>query len=293
MNWLTRIIRPKIKGDSKASTPEGLWIKCPSCGQALFQKELERNLDVCAHCENHFRISGQRRIDITLDEDGREELLGNIEPVDPLKFKDSKPYKTRIKEAQKKTGNPDALRLFKGAIKGVPVICAAFDFPFLGGSMGSVVGSKIAAGALAAVEQRCGFIVFSASGGARMQEGILSLMQMARTSTALTRLEQAGLPYISVLTDPTSGGVTASFAMLGDINIAEPNALICFAGPRVIEQTVREKLPPGFQRSEYLLDHGFLDMICHRNEMRDTLADLLTRFTSHQAKIPDFATNLR
>nr|CRH06202.1 Acetyl-coenzyme A carboxylase carboxyl transferase subunit beta (ACCase beta chain) [Candidatus Magnetococcus massalia] len=285
INWLTRIIRPKLKAESKrpaSQTPEGLWIKCPECGQALFQKELERNLDVCPHCDNHFRMSGQRRIDITLDEAGREELLSNIQPTDPLKFKDTKRYKDRVKDAQKKTGHNDALRLFKGNIKGVPAVVASFDFHFLGGSMGSVVGAKVAQGALAAVENNCGYVLFAASGGARMQEGILSLMQMAKTSAALTKLEEAGLPFICILCDPTSGGVTASFAMLGDILIGEPNALICFAGPRVIEQTVRETLPPGFQRSEYLLEHGFLDMIIHRAEMRDTLADLLARMTAWQ-----------
>ncbi|MEG3637720.1 acetyl-CoA carboxylase, carboxyltransferase subunit beta [Magnetococcus sp. PR-3] len=284
-SWLTRLL-PKIKSESRrAQTPEGLWIKCPNCGQALFQKELERSLDVCPHCDNHFRTSGQRRIDITLDEDGREELLTNIQPADPLKFKDTKKYRDRVKDAQKKTGQNDALRLFKGTIKGVPAVVAAFDFHFLGGSMGSVVGAKVAQGALAAAEAECGYVLFAASGGARMQEGILSLMQMAKTSAALTKLEEKGLPFIVVLTDPTSGGVTASFAMLGDIHIGEPNALICFAGPRVIEQTVREKLPPGFQRSEYLLEHGFLDMIVSRDKMRDMLADLLARMTSWQEPV--------
>ncbi|MBF0178966.1 MAG: acetyl-CoA carboxylase carboxyltransferase subunit beta [Magnetococcales bacterium] len=281
MNWFNRIIKPKIKVAATRAQhpPEGLWIKCEPCGQTLFHKELERNLHVCPHCKRHFRINGQARIDITLDPEGRKELFAGLHPSDPLKFKDLKRYRDRLREAQKETGVNDAVRLFKGTIKGVPAVVGAFDFQFLGGSMGSVVGAKVAQGALAAAEEECGFVVFSASGGARMQEGILSLMQMARTSTALTRLEELGLPFISVLTDPTTGGVTASFAMLGDIILAEPNALICFAGPRVIEQTVRESLPEGFQRSEYLLEHGFVDRICPRNEMRDQLADFLSRLT--------------
>ncbi len=279
MNWISRIIPPKIKENVRRSsqTPEGLWIKCEPCGKALFQKELERNLHVCPHCGNHFRLSGHRRVEVTLDPGGREELFSGLHPSDPLKFKDLKKYKDRIREAQKKTGTNDAVRVFKGAIKGIPAVVTAFDFSFLGGSMGSVAGAKVAQGALAALEAGCGYVVFAASGGARMQEGILSLMQMARTSAALTRLDEARLPYISVLTDPTTGGVTASFAMLGDVIIAEPNALICFAGPRVIEQTVHETLPEGFQRSEHLLSCGFVDLICPRSQMRDTLADLLSR----------------
>ncbi|MBF0621366.1 MAG: acetyl-CoA carboxylase carboxyltransferase subunit beta [Magnetococcales bacterium] len=280
INWLTRIIKPKIKGNSKRTSPrEGLWKKCPSCGQALFHTELERNLDVCRHCQHHFRVSSMRRMEMTLDSDGREELFPALYPSDPLKFKDIKRYRDRVKDAQKSSGTNDAARVVKGSIKGVPAVVTSFEFGFMAGSMGSVVGAKIAHGALAAVENKCGFITFAASGGARMQEGILSLMQMAKTSAALTKLEAAGLPYISVLTDPTTGGVTASFAMLGDVILAEPNALICFAGPRVIEQTIREKLPEGFQRSEYLLDHGFLDAICHRKDLRNTLADILSRLT--------------
>ncbi|MBF0190438.1 MAG: acetyl-CoA carboxylase carboxyltransferase subunit beta [Magnetococcales bacterium] len=281
MNWFSRIIKPKIKvaGNRAQHPPEGLWIKCEPCGQTLFHKELERNLHVCPHCKHHFRISGFARIDITLDPEGRKELFANLQSTDPLKFKDLKRYRDRVRDAQKETGLQDAVRVFKGTIQEVPAVVAAFDFSFLGGSMGSVAGAKVAQGALAAVEERCGYVVFSASGGARMQEGILSLMQMARTSTALTRLDEAGLPFISVLTDPTTGGVTASFAMLGDIILAEPHALICFAGPRVIEQTMRETLPEGFQRSEYLLEHGFIDRICPRDEMRDQLSDLLARLT--------------
>lgn len=279
-NWITRIIKPKIKENVRRSqTPEGLWVKCEPCGKVLYQKELTRNLDVCPHCQHHFRISGYRRIEITLDEEGRQELFSGLHPSDPLKFKDIKRYRDRIRDAQKINGTHDAVRVFKGSIKTIPVVVTAFDFGFLGGSMGSVAGAKVAQGALTAIEENCGYVVFATSGGARMQEGILSLMQMAKTSAALTKLDQSRLPFISVLTDPTTGGVTASFAMLGDIILAEPNALICFAGPRVIEQTVHETLPEGFQRSEYLLDHGFIDRICHRSAMRGILADLLSRLT--------------
>lgn len=281
MNWITRIIKPAIKATTRrATTPEGLWSKCVGCGQTLYQKELARNLYVCPRCGYHLRITAQQRIEITLDRDEEpQELLCALAPADPLRFKDLKRYRDRIREAQKNTGNNDSVMVSKGHVKGIPVVVSAFDFEFLGGSMASVAGAKIAQGALAAVEAKCGYIVFSTSGGARMQEGILSLMQMARTSAALTRLEKARLPFISVLTDPTTGGVTASFAMLGDVILAEPNALICFAGPRVIEQTIREKLPEGFQRSEYLLAHGFIDRIVPRDQMRDTLAAILHRLT--------------
>lgn len=280
MNWISRIIKPKIQGNGRrAPSTEGLWIKCPNCGQALFNQELNRNLDVCPRCQYHFRIPALQRIQITLDEEGREELFAHLQPTDPLRFKDLKRYRDRIKESQKETSLNDAVLVYKGSINTIPVVAAAFDFRFMGGSMGSVVGAKIARGALAAADAKCGYVVFSTSGGARMQEGIFSLMQMARTSAAITRLEKERLPFISVLTDPTTGGVTASFAMLGDIILAEPNALICFAGPRVIEQTIREKLPDGFQRSEYLLEHGFIDKICHRNEMKTIISDLLRRLT--------------
>jgi acetyl-CoA carboxylase carboxyl transferase subunit beta len=283
MNWITRIIKPQIKRGSRQLPPEGLWIKCPNCAQTLFHKDLDRHLNVCPRCDHHFRISSLRRIDLVLDDMGREELFPGLHPSDPLNFKDLKRYRDRIKDAQKKTGINDAVRVYKGTIKGVPVVAAAFDFRFMGGSMGSVAGAKVAQGALAAVKYNCGYVVFPASGGARMQEGILSLMQMAKTSAALTKLDEAKLPFIPVLTDPTTGGVTASFAMLGDVILAEPNALICFAGPRVIEQTIRETLPEGFQRSEYLLAHGFLDAIVHRKDLRQTLADLLARLTrGHQ-----------
>ncbi len=293
MSWISSIIKPKIKintGARRAQNTAGLWIKCKECGQALFEKELERHRYVCHQCDHHFRISAEQRIDFTLDKEGREELFPALYPTDPLKFKDIKPYRVRVKEAQRKTGSNDAVRVVKGKIKGVPAVVAAFEFGFLGGSMGSVVGAKIAHGALAAAKAGCGYVVFPASGGARMQEGILSLMQMAKTSAALTKLDEMGLPFIPVLTDPTTGGVTASFAMLGDIILAEPNALICFAGPRVIEQTVREKLPEGFQRSEYLLEHGFLDAICHRHDLKDTLSDILSRLTGF--KVPKMAENL-
>ncbi|MGN7613784.1 acetyl-CoA carboxylase, carboxyltransferase subunit beta [Magnetococcales bacterium HHB-1] len=280
MNWIARIIKPKIKDTRKRSnTPEGLWIKCPVCNQALFHMELERNLNVCPHCQHHFRLDSFQRINSILDPDHRTELFPKLYPTDPLKFKDLKRYRDRIKAAQKRADANDAVRVFKGTIKGIPTIVAAFEFKFLGGSMGSVVGAKVAHGALAAVKAKCGYVVIPASGGARMQEGILSLMQMAKTSAAIAKLHEARLPFISVLTDPTTGGVTASFAMQGDVILAEPNALICFAGPRVIEQTVREKLPPGFQRSEYLLEHGMVDQICHRKDLRDTLANLMGIFT--------------
>lgn len=280
INWITNIIKPKIKGNGRrAKTPEGLWVRCDPCGKVLFQNELTRNLDVCPYCQHHFRVSGSRRIEITLDKEGRQELFAGLHSSDPLRFKDIKRYRDRVRDAQKSTGASDAVRVFKGFINKIPVVLAAFEFNFLGGSMGSVVGAKVAQGALTAVEEKCSYITFATSGGARMQEGILSLMQMAKTSAALVKLSEARLPFVSVITDPTTGGVTASFAMLGDVIIAEPNALICFAGPRVIEQTVREVLPEGFQRSEYLLDHGFLDCICHRHEMRNTLADLLSRLT--------------
>ncbi|MBF0612313.1 MAG: acetyl-CoA carboxylase carboxyltransferase subunit beta [Magnetococcales bacterium] len=284
MNWFSRVLKPKIQATAgrRTPSPEGLWVKCVNCGQALFNQELNRNLDVCPRCQYHFRIPASQRIQIILDEEGREELFASLQPTDPLRFKDLKRYRDRLKESQKETEQNDAVTVYKGTINKVPAVVSAFDFRFMGGSMGSVVGAKIARGALAAVENNCGYVVFATSGGARMQEGIYSLMQMARTSAALTKLEEARLPFISVLTDPTTGGVTASFAMLGDIILAEPNALICFAGPRVIEQTIREKLPEGFQRSEYLLEHGFVDMIVHRSDMKNTISDLLSRLTSWQ-----------
>lgn len=278
MSWLQKLLPPKIKrsvGAGRKSVPEGLWSKCPSCEAVLYRTDLENNQEVCPKCGHHNRISARSRLDIVLDGEGRFEIGAEITPLDPLKFKDSRRYPDRLKASQAETGETDALVVMQGAIKTIPVVVAAFEFKFQGGSMGSVVGERFARGVSAAIEQKSPFICFSASGGARMQEGLFSLMQMAKTSAALTQLGQARLPFISVLTDPTMGGVSASFAMLGDIIIAEPQALIGFAGPRVIEQTVRETLPDGFQRAEFLLEHGAIDMIVDRREMRDTLAALI------------------
>ena len=253
--------------------------KFAKCGAVLYRPELEINLDVCPKCEHHMRINARRRIDLFLDQDNREEIAADLEPVDRLKFKDSKPYKQRLASAQKGTGEKDALLVFKGQVKEAAVVVAAFDFEFLGGSMGSIVGEKFVRAVDAAIENSCPLVCFSASGGARMQEALFSLMQMAKTSAALEKLKEHRLPFFSVMTDPVYGGVSASLAMLGDINIAEPNALIGFAGPRVIEQTVRQKLPEGFQRSEFLLEHGALDMIVERKDMRDTLHRLMGKLT--------------
>lgn len=278
MSWFKNLMPSTIRTDSsnkKVSVPEGLWNKCPSCNAILYNTELERNLSVCPKCDHHLRISARTRIDLFLDADKREEIGKTIKPVDPLKFKDSKKYKDRISQAQKQTKENDALVVMQGQLKGQGIVVAAFEFSFMGGSMGSVVGEKFVRGVNKSVELGIPFIVFAASGGARMQESLFSLFQMAKTSAALTRLSDAGIPYISCMTDPTMGGVSASFAMLGDINVAEPNALIGFAGPRVIEQTVREKLPEGFQRSEFLREHGAIDMIIDRREMRDKLASIL------------------
>lgn len=260
------------------SVPEGVWIKCPRCDAQLYRNELERNLQVCPKCDNHMRIGARARLDFFLDPDSQTELSAGLEPEDPLKFRDSKKYRDRIVQAQKKTGEKDALVSATGALLGRPVVVCAFEFGFMGGSMGSVVGERFTRAANYAAENSMPLISFAASGGARMQEALFSLLQMAKTSAALARLGDAGVPYISVLTDPTTGGVSASLAMLGDVNIAEPNALIGFAGPRVIEQTVREKLPEGFQRSEFLLDHGAIDMIVDRRQMREQIGDLLAKF---------------
>ncbi|WP_336366593.1 acetyl-CoA carboxylase, carboxyltransferase subunit beta [Marinobacter sp. C2H3] len=280
-NWLDKIMPSKIRSESKQRTgvPEGLWKKCPKCGGFLYKPELEKNLDVCPKCEHHMRLNARRRLDIFLDEDGREEIGADLEPWDRLKFKDTKRYKDRLSAAQKATGEKDALLAMKGSVLSVPLVGCAFEFNFLGGSMGQVVGEKFVQAANVALRDRIPLVCFSASGGARMQEAILSLMQMSKTSAVLEKMKQEGVPYISVLTDPVFGGVSASLAMLGDLNIAEPNALIGFAGPRVIEQTVREKLPEGFQRSEFLLDHGAIDMIVHRHQMRERVAHLLAKFT--------------
>jgi acetyl-CoA carboxylase carboxyl transferase subunit beta len=278
MSWLKKILPPKIKrviGPSKKNVPEGLWSKCPKCDSVLYRTDLEANAEVCPKCEYHNRISARERLDFLLDEKGRKEIGADVQPVDPLKFKDTKKYDDRIKASQKEVGETDALIVMKGSIKNVPVVAASFEFKFMGGSMGSVVGERFVRGVQEAIKTKSAFICISASGGAGMQEGLFSLMQMAKTSAALTKLSEAGLPYISVLTDPTMGGVSASFAMLGDIIVAEPQALIGFAGPRVIEQTVRETLPDGFQRAEFLVDHGAVDIIIDRRQMRDKLSVLI------------------
>lgn len=279
MSWLQKLLPPKInrpQGASKKNVPEGLWSKCPSCESVLYRTDLESNAEVCPKCSYHNRISARARLDLLFDADGRSEIGAEVLPMDALKFKDSKRYSDRIKSSQAEVGETDALIVMQGTIKTMPAVVAAFEFKFMGGSMGSVVGERFVRGVQACIDHKMPFICISASGGARMQEGLLSLMQMAKTSAALTALSRAGLPYISVLTDPTMGGVSASFAMLGDVIIAEPQALIGFAGPRVIEQTVRETLPDGFQRAEFLLDHGALDMIVDRREMRDKLVTLAT-----------------
>ena len=280
MSWFKKLLPPRIKRDSgvgkKATVPEGLWVKCSSCDAVLYRADLDKNLNVCPKCSHHNRLGGRARLELLLDEETQFEIGADIYPVDSLKFKDSRKYSERLDEAQKSTGETDALVVLQGTVKSVPLVAAAFEFDFIGGSMGSVVGERFAQGVEAAIEQRLAFICFSTSGGARMQEGLFSLMQMAKTSAALALLADAKLPYISILTDPTMGGVSASFAMLGDVIIAEPGALIGFAGPRVIEQTVRETLPDGFQRAEFLLEKGAIDMIVDRREMRDKLASLIT-----------------
>jgi acetyl-CoA carboxylase carboxyl transferase subunit beta len=278
MSWFEKLMPSRIRTDAghKRAVPEGLWAKCPGCSAILYRAEMERNLDVCPKCHYHNRISARRRIETFLDPEPQEEIGVNLESVDPLKFKDSKKYKERLTLAQKNTGEKDALVVVRGQLKGLDVTVAAFEFGFMGGSMGSVVGERFVRAVNTSLERHIPLICFSASGGARMQESLFSLMQMAKTSATLERLQKRGLPFISVMTDPTMGGVSASLAMLGDINLAEPNALIGFAGPRAIEQTVREKLPEGFQRSECLLEHGAIDMIIDRRDMRDRIADLLS-----------------
>lgn len=286
MSWLQKLLPPKIKrsvGAGRKTVPEGLWSKCPSCEAVLYRTDLENNQEVCPKCAYHNRISARTRLDFVLDAEGRFEVGAEVTPLDPLKFKDSRRYPDRLKASQAETGETDALVVMQGAIKSIPVVVTAFEFKFQGGSMGSVVGERFVRGVSAAIEQKSPFICFSASGGARMQEGLFSLMQMAKTSAALTQLSEHKLPFISVLTDPTMGGVSASFAMLGDIIIAEPQALIGFAGPRVIEQTVRETLPEGFQRAEFLLEHGAIDLIVDRREMRDKLAILIGNLMRHSA----------
>ena len=285
MSWFQKILPPKIKrrADARKSMPEGLWSKCPACNEVLYRADLESNLEVCPKCGHHHRIGARARLAMFLDAEGQHEIGAQVTPLDPLKFKDSKKYPDRLKEAQGATSESDALVVIGGSVKAVPVVAAAFEFRFMGGSMGSVVGERFVQGVEAAIESNSAFICFSASGGARMQEGLFSLMQMAKTSAALSQLSRHRLPFISVLTDPTMGGVSASFAMLGDLIIAEPNALIGFAGPRVIEQTVRETLPEGFQRAEFLLDKGAIDSIVDRREMRDELAAALAMLMGRPA----------
>ena len=279
-NWLDKIMPSKIRSESKQrmGVPEGLWKKCPKCGAFLYKSELDKNLDVCPKCNHHLRITARRRLDVFLDPEGREEIGAELEPWDRLKFKDSKRYKDRLTQNQKATGEKDALIAMRGKTLGIPLVAVAFEFNFLGGSMGQVVGERFVRAANVCLEERIPLVCFSASGGARMQEAIISLMQMSKTAAVLERMKQEGIPYISVMTDPVFGGVSASLAMLGDLNIAEPYALIGFAGPRVIEQTVREKLPEGFQRSEFLLEHGAIDMILHRHQLRERIAALLAKF---------------
>ena len=286
MSWLNKLLPPKINKDSKSNksaVPEGLWSKCAACEAVLYHTDLENNLHVCPKCSHHNAVGARARLDMLLDGEGRFEIGSDVTPVDILKFKDSKKYPERLTAAQASTGEDDALVVMQGSIHNVPVVAAAFEFRFIGGSMGSVVGERFVRGVRAAVEQRAPFICISASGGARMQEGLNSLMQMAKTSAALQLLTDHKLPFISLLTDPTMGGVSASFAFLGDVVITEPGALIGFAGPRVIEQTVRETLPEGFQRAEFLLEKGAIDMIVDRRELRQRLADLLTLLTRQPA----------
>lgn len=278
MSWIDKILPPKIQRSEgpRRSVPEGLWLKCPSCESVLYRTDLENNQQVCPKCSHHLRIRARDRLDKLLDPEGRFEIGQEVLPVDSLKFKDSRKYPERLTEAMEQTGETDALIAMSGAIKSVPVVVACFEFEFMGGSMGSVVGERFVRAVEVALESKVPFVSIAASGGARMQEGLLSLMQMARTTAVLQRLSHARLPYISILTDPTMGGVSASFAFLGDVVMAEPKALVGFAGPRVIEQTVREKLPAGFQRAEFLLEKGAVDRLVDRRKMRDELADLLT-----------------
>jgi len=286
MSWFQKILPPKIKRRVQAdrkSMPEGLWSKCPACNEVLYRADLESNLEVCPKCGHHHRIGARARLAMLLDAEGQHEIGSTVTPLDPLKFKDSRKYPERLKEAQAATSETDALVVIGGSVKSVPVVAAAFEFKFMGGSMGSVVGERFVRGIEAAIESNSAFVCFSASGGARMQEGLFSLMQMAKTSAALTQLSRHRLPFISVLTDPTMGGVSASFAMLGDLIVAEPNALIGFAGPRVIEQTVRETLPEGFQRAEFLQEKGAIDRIIDRRQMRDELATTLAMMMGRPA----------
>ena len=289
MSWYKRLMPPQIRieASSGRKVPQGLWVKCPNCDSPLYREDLERNLHVCPECQHHMRMSARGRLAMFLDAEPREELDADLAPQDFLKFRDSKRYKDRINQAQKDTDEKDALIVMRGQVHGTPLVCAAFEFRFLGGSMGSVVGEKFARAARACLNEGLPLVCFSASGGARMQESLVSLFQMSKTAAALGRMRKKGLPFISVLTDPTMGGVSASLGMLGDIQIAEPNALIGFAGPRVIEQTVGETLPEGFQRSEFLLEHGLIDMLVPRGELRDQIGDLLNLMMGRPARTRD------
>ncbi len=282
MSWLDKIRPNIVKNDRKrgaSKVPEGLWKKCVKCGSVLYRPELERNNDVCPKCDHHMRIGARRRLDIFLDQEGREEIAADVLPVDRLKFKDTKKYKDRLSDAQKSTGEKEALIAMRGTLNEMPVVAVAFEFAFHGGSMGYVVGERFTRAAQLALSEGIPLVCFSATGGARMQEALISLMQMAKTSAVIERLKQAGIPYISIMTDPVYGGVSASLALLGDINAAEPGARAGFAGPAIIEQTIRQKLPAGFQKSEFLLEHGAIDMIIHRSDMREKVFGLLAKFT--------------
>ncbi len=286
MSWLDKIVPSMSRSNNdrgNSKVPEGLWKKCVKCSAVLYRPELERNLDVCPKCDHHMRIGARKRLDIFLDQDGREELGVDVEPIDRLKFKDVKKYKERLAEAQKKTGEKDALVAMRGSLNGMPIVAVAFEFSFHGGSMGYVVGERFTRAATLALEENIPLVCFPATGGARMQEALISLMQMAKTSAVIERLKQQGTPYLSIMTDPVYGGVSASLALLGDINAAEPGARVGFAGPAIIEQTIRQKLPKGFQRSEFLLDHGAIDMIIPRAEMRERVGSLLAKFTRQPA----------
>ena len=287
MNWFKKILpsRIKIDGNGRRTVPEGVWTKCQDCGAVLYREELDKNLEVCPKCNHHMKIAARSRLQYFLDEEYKKEIGINIKPIDVLKFRDTKRYKDRLSQAKKNTGENDAIVVMSGNLKGLPVVVCAFEFGFMGGSMGSVVGEKFVLGVEKAIELNASLICFSSSGGARMQEALFSLMQMAKTAAALANFRKYRLPFISVMTHPTTGGVSASLATLGDINIAEPNALIGFAGPRVIEQTVREKLPEGFQRSEFLLEHGDIDMIIDRRELRTKIAEIISVLTHQQTSV--------
>ncbi len=278
MNWVNKLLPPKIKradGQRKNALPEGLWCKCPNCETVLYTADLEANMQVCPKCNHHHRLKARARLDMLMDAHGRTEIGADVRPMDALKFVDSRPYPVRVEEAQKQTSETDSLVVMQGTVHAEPAVVACFEFEFMGGSMGSVLGERFVRGVRAAIENKTGFVCITASGGARMQEGLFSLMQMAKTTAAISELARHGLPFITVLTDPTMGGVSASFAFVGDVVIAEPNALVGFAGPRVIEQTVREKLPEGFQRAEFLLEKGAIDMIVERKSLREEISSLL------------------